>query len=108
MRFVVVSLSLCLAFSAQAAPPILAHCGGCGTGDTAAKSDHMHNKKASVGHTAPSFKLKDMNGKTHSLAQYKGKTVVEARLQICSCFLPRFLCRFITIFVHDKSQKRFF
>lgn len=76
MRFVVVSLSLCLAFSAQAAPPVLAHCGGCGMGDTAAKSDHMHNKKASIGHTAPSFKLKDMNGKTHSLAQYKGKTVV--------------------------------
>lgn len=29
-----------------------------------------------VGETAPAFQLKDLNGKTHSLADYKGKTVV--------------------------------
>ena len=29
-----------------------------------------------VGDTAPAFQLKDLNGKTHSLADYKGKTVV--------------------------------
>jgi peroxiredoxin len=76
MKSIVFSLTLCFAFSAQAAPPILAHCGGCGMGESKAKSDHVHNKKASIGHAAPSFTLKDLNGKTHSLAQYKGKTVV--------------------------------
>jgi peroxiredoxin len=29
-----------------------------------------------VGETAPAFSLKDLNGKTHSLADYKGKVVV--------------------------------
>ncbi|MEA2563240.1 MAG: hypothetical protein QOH06_4744 [Acidobacteriota bacterium] len=29
-----------------------------------------------VGETAPAFQLKDLNGKTHSLADYKGKVVV--------------------------------
>lgn len=29
-----------------------------------------------VGETAPAFRLKDLNGKTHSLADYKGKVVV--------------------------------
>jgi peroxiredoxin len=29
-----------------------------------------------VGDAAPAFQLKDLNGKTHSLADYKGKTVV--------------------------------
>lgn len=29
-----------------------------------------------VGEVAPAFQLKDLNGKTHSLADYKGKTVV--------------------------------
>ena len=29
-----------------------------------------------VGETAPGFQLKDLNGKTHSLADYKGKVVV--------------------------------
>lgn len=32
--------------------------------------------KAEIGQPAPSFVLKDLNGKEHSLAQYKGKTVV--------------------------------
>ena len=31
---------------------------------------------AKVGEKAPSFKLKDLNGKEHSLADFKGKTVV--------------------------------
>ena len=31
-----------------------------------------------VGETAPAFQLKDLNGKTHSLADYKGKVVVLA------------------------------
>lgn len=30
----------------------------------------------SVGETAPAFQLKDLNGKSHSLADYKGKVVV--------------------------------
>src|SRR6185503_137557 len=29
-----------------------------------------------VGETAPAFQLKDLDGKTHSLADYKGKVVV--------------------------------
>jgi peroxiredoxin len=32
--------------------------------------------KAKVGEAAPSFALKDLDGKEHTLAQYKGKTVV--------------------------------
>ena len=66
-------LVICFAFSASAAPPILAHCGKCGVGETKA---HAAHKKASVGHVAPAFQLKDLNGKKHSLAKYKGKTIV--------------------------------
>lgn len=34
------------------------------------------NTAGTVGAPAPAFQLKDLNGKTHSLADYKGKTVV--------------------------------
>ena len=33
-------------------------------------------KKAVVGETAPAFELKDANGKTHKLSDYKDKTVI--------------------------------
>ena len=67
-------LALSWAHAAQAAPPLLAHCGGCGPAHAKAKTNHQHGKTASVGHAAPTFKLKDLNGKEHSLEQYKGKT----------------------------------
>ena len=76
LRFILPVFVVMLGANAQAIPPVLAHCGGCGPSAPTAKVDHRHNKKASVGHAAPSFKLKDLNGKTHSLDQYKGKTIV--------------------------------
>jgi len=69
-------LALSWAHAAQATPPLLAHCGGCGPAHAMAKTNHQHGKTASIGHAAPTFKLKDLNGKEHSLEQYKGKTVV--------------------------------
>ena len=76
VRFILPAFILTLGVNAQAALPVIAHCGGCGPSAPSAKVDHRHDKKASVGHAAPGFKLKDLNGKTHSLDQYKGKTIV--------------------------------
>jgi peroxiredoxin len=42
--------------------------------DSGSKTDGM--SVAKIGEAAPAFTLKDMDGKEHSLAQYKGKTVV--------------------------------
>ena len=76
LRLALPAFILALGANAQAALPVLAHCGGCGPSAPTAKVNHQHSKKASVGHAAPGFKLKDLNGKTHSLDQYKGKTIV--------------------------------
>ena len=44
---------------------------------TAAASQHdATSNKAKIGAPAPSFELKDTSGKTHKLADFKGKTVV--------------------------------
>ena len=56
MKKVTLTMLLLLALTALTAGPALA--GG------------------AVGETAPAFQLKDLNGKTHSLADYKGKVVV--------------------------------
>ena len=74
IRFILPAFILTLGVNAQAALPVIAHCGGCGPSAPSAKVDHRHGKKASVGHAAPGFNLKDLNGKMHSLDQYKGKT----------------------------------
>ncbi len=59
-----------------AAPPVLAHCGGCGTGGSS-HGVHKHSaKKAKLGAPAPDFTLTDLAGKKHDLSNYKGKTVV--------------------------------
>ena len=93
LHLVLTSFTLCVAGLVQAAPPLIAHCGNCGTGHQAKVSKHAH-QKASVGHAAPAFKLKDLNGKTHSLAQYKGKTIV------LEWFNPR--CPFV-VMAHGKG-----
>src|SRR5687768_10059184 len=42
-----------------------------------ARADHHEGEgKAAIGKAAPNFSLKDQNGKTVSLADFKGKTVV--------------------------------
>jgi peroxiredoxin len=82
---------ICFAFSAQTAPPVLAHCGSCGSGET---EPHAAPKKASVGHTAPAFQLSDLDGNKHSLAKYKGKTIV------LEWFNPE--CPFV-VAVHQKG-----
>lgn len=56
MRRIVTATSLLLAGFALAAGPAFA--------------------AGAVGEAAPAFQLKDLNGKTHSLADYKGKVVV--------------------------------
>lgn len=53
--------------------PAWAHCGFCGVGEK--KDDHSH-AHAEVGKPAPEFILKDLAGKVHKLADYKGKVVV--------------------------------
>ena len=45
------SFVICFAFSAQTAPPVLAHCGNCGSGET---EPHAAPKKASHGHGSES------------------------------------------------------
>lgn len=44
--------------------------------DKPAKKDKKAEAKAKVGEAAPAFTLVDLDGKTHNLADYKGKTVV--------------------------------
>lgn len=56
MRRIITATSLLLAGFALAAGPAMA--------------------AGAVGETAPAFQLKDLNGKVHSLADYKGKVVV--------------------------------
>ncbi len=59
------------------ASPVWAHCGHCG-------SDKKHEDRASshgdahavIGSPAPDFKLKDSDGKTHTLSEFKDKVVI--------------------------------
>lgn len=61
------------------ASPVWAHCGHCG-------SDKKHEDHASshgdahahavIGSPAPDFKLKDADGKTHTLSEFKDKVVI--------------------------------
>ena len=85
---------IALASPALAAPPVFAHCGGCGTGGSS-HGVHKHSpKKAKLGAQAPDFTLTDLSGKKHDLSNYKGKTVV------LEWFNPK--CPFV-VAAHEKG-----